>query len=210
MKKIIYVLAAPLILVSSLIMIANTFGGVISFIWLAILGQWKAIGIGVLSLFISHYILALALALGFIIMIPGVLLLSSKRKYLHILGWIFIIPSGIWNYGVMVGWSYEVLRYFYFYGDGSAQTPLLIWSYGIASAPWAYMASKEGKDESGISAAIIQSIIISISYLVTIFSLILFKCDFESSVTILFVAMALGLPIQIGIQFLKASKQSSA
>jgi len=58
-NRIIEILSLP-------IMILNMVGGIIGGIWLAILGEWGLIGIGILLMFTSHWILA-------ILMMPSLL-----------------------------------------------------------------------------------------------------------------------------------------
>lgn len=191
MKKIIYILAAPLILVSAIFVFINTFSGIVSFFWLVILGQWKAIGIGLGALILSQFTIPLALGFGLILAMPAVFLLNKKQAISSFFGCLMMLPVAVWNYGVMCGYSFLVLRFFYFFGDEGIRTPLLIWSYGIVSTPWALMASKEENNDAKI-----QAVIISASYLATIAAIIFLKYDFANAVKVLLVGMALGIPIQ--------------
>ena len=60
------VLAVPLGLI-------NMLGGIVSGIWLAILGEWGIIGYGIAALFVSGIGLGLA-------MVPGLLLAAPRRR----------------------------------------------------------------------------------------------------------------------------------
>ena len=68
----------------------NIFGGVVSGVWLAILGEWRVIGTGVLALFVSGMALGLAMMPGLIFSLPAAAMLERGNK---IGGYIFTFLS---------------------------------------------------------------------------------------------------------------------
>ena len=148
---VITVLSVPLI-------ILNMLGGIVSGIWLAILGEWGVIGFGILSIFVPMWILVL----------PSVLLdapayyCAERGKTLGLVG--FATLSNLYILALITVWCCGIL--FLFVKDATASTliPRLFWSYGAATGPWAYMASRE--DET--SAAHLVTFFAELAYLVII------------------------------------------
>ena len=62
------------------IMILNLLGGIVSGIWLAILGQWWAIGAGIASLFLSTLLLGIVLMPSALLALPGIYLQEKGVK----------------------------------------------------------------------------------------------------------------------------------
>jgi len=128
------------------IMILNFTGGIIGGIWLAFLGEWKLIGIGILLIFMSHWVLA-------ILMMPS-LPISGLAAYFYekkkSLGFVFGYISHLYTKLLVIGTC--VLAFIvcssYFNGEISfGYIPYLLWSWGMALGPWQYLASKERDNE---------------------------------------------------------------
>lgn len=129
----------------------NFLGGTIAGIWLAILGEWWAIGYGIAGIFLSHFVLAIAL-------LPSIGLGA-------VAGWLEQknVPAGAWSLGVlssvyiaaiMTVWCVGILYFFLLRADATSWIPLLIWSYGVATGPWAWMAQKETQSGGGESSLV--------------------------------------------------------
>ena len=63
-------------------MILNLTGGIVAGIWLAVLGEWWAIGLGVGLFFVSSFGLALALMPSFVVAWPAAYLYSKGFRVL--------------------------------------------------------------------------------------------------------------------------------
>jgi hypothetical protein len=87
-------MAALVLLLTLPFVILNFLGGIVSGVWLAILGEWWAIGYGVLSLFVSTFILSLVLLPGVAIATPAMMLLEKGRV---VLAFPFILLSQIYT-----------------------------------------------------------------------------------------------------------------
>jgi hypothetical protein len=61
------------------LMLLNMLGGIVSGIWLAILGEWGAVGAGVLGLFVSTSLLGFALMPGLLFAVPAAYCLEKGK-----------------------------------------------------------------------------------------------------------------------------------
>lgn len=143
MQAIIMVLMIPLIAL-------NMLGGIGSGIWLAILGEWWAIGYGLLGIFGSAFVLSFVLMPGVAFAGPAAMLAERGKT---ILALPFLFLSGLYTYAVVTVWCVLVFYFFMRHANHTNLWPLLIWSFGVATAPWSYMASKEAQGGSGAGSA---------------------------------------------------------
>ena len=109
--------------------ILNMFGGIISGVWLAILGEWGLIGYGILALLLSGMGLGLAMAPGFILAAPAVAMIAKGNR---VGGYLFGLLSTIYTVGILTAWCILVLVYYTKHADSNSIIPLLVWSYGVA------------------------------------------------------------------------------
>ena len=79
---------------------------------------------------------------GMIVTFPAIFLMD-KGGILKALGFLVGMVGVIWTYVVMSGWGIFSFNYFVNRSDADSYIPYLIWAYGVAIGPWAYMASKE-------------------------------------------------------------------
>jgi hypothetical protein len=141
------------------LMLLNFFGALVAGIWLAVLGDWRAIGYGIASIFVSTFILGIALLPQSVLGAPAI---WCYEKGYRVVGWIFGLLSAVYLYALITVWCGFVFWFFMSMSKSPhALFPLLLWSYGIATAPWSYMANKEtqgGQDgsHSGFTVFFIQ------------------------------------------------------
>jgi hypothetical protein len=134
-NRIIEILSLP-------IMILNMVGGIIGGIWLAILGEWGLIGIGILLMFTSHWILA-------ILMMPSLLFMGIAMHFYekkNFLAYLFVFISQLYTNLLIVAtfiFAFFVCSKFYTGDIGMGYIPYLLWSWGMALVPWQFFASKE-------------------------------------------------------------------
>jgi len=138
-SKIMEILAIP-------IMFLNFGGGIVGGIWLAFLGEWKLIGIGVLLLFTSHWFLSLLMMPG--MLISGVAMgFAEKNKFiLYLLGFLSQIYTNILIVATCV-FAFFICSSYYNQPIGVNFIPYLLWSWGMALGPWQFFASKEPDNE---------------------------------------------------------------
>ncbi|WP_454065010.1 hypothetical protein [Candidatus Nitrospira salsa] len=120
--------------------ILNVLGGICSVIWLAILGDWGAIGYGLLAIMGSIYVISLAcmplLATG----LAGEYFADKGRIFLC---YIVVALSSLYIVMIMTVWCGSVLYFFVARATSESFIPLLIWSYVVALTPWQWMVQKE-------------------------------------------------------------------
>lgn len=138
-------------------MLLNMLGGIASGIWLAILGQWWALGLGLAGLFLSSTLIGFAMMPGLIFAAPAAMLIE-KGKVLTAAPLIFL--SQLYTYAVVVVWCGFVFGAFMASATPSSFWPLLIFSYGVATGPITYLAQREqqtgGGDAAGMTAVFTQ------------------------------------------------------
>ena len=197
MLSVVVFLTIPLVFM-------NIFGGVISGIWLAVLGEWKAIGMGVILIIVS------AIGLGFVLMPSLIFALpatraieAGKNSLAAFLGGLTMIYTGV----VMLCWAIIIFVYYYKASDSSSLIPMLFWSYGVATAPWSHMAKSDQQAGNNFSA--IPVFFLSIGYLVMIIAVLIVGPSLLASTIILGVFILIGIifVISAAIQEDKVSRR---
>lgn len=145
------------------LLILNMLGGIVSGIWLAILGEWGAVGLGILFFFISTWLLGLAIMPSLLLAAPAVYC-AEKGKTLGLV--CFGALSSLYILAVVTVWCCGML--FLFVKDASASSliPRLIWSFGVATGPWVYMASKDQGPQGEGFASSCATFLAQLAYLV--------------------------------------------
>ena len=182
LMSLLTALTVPLVLM-------NMLGGVVSGIWLAFLGEWKAIGMGIFILFASIFVLGLALMPNLIFAAPAAKALESGKKSI---GMILAGLTSLYTCAVMLGWGVLIFVYFYKQADSSSLIPMLLWSYGAVTAPWVNMAQKDDKASGGNSLAFIPVFFLSIGYLAIILTVLTVGASLQTCIVTLGVFLLLG------------------
>src|SRR5689334_2165259 len=135
------------------IMILNFLGFIFSGIWLLVTGQWRLVVVGFFISIFAPLFLGLALLPGMLIGVPGVYF-ANRRITIGV--YFFGFLSSVYTYAVITAWCGAIT--FYFLRDASPAVfwPLLIWSYGVATSPWTYMAQKDNSVPSFLAAFFAQ------------------------------------------------------
>ncbi len=159
---------AALSVILVLVWIANAFGGIVSGIWLAIIGEWLAIGLGfAMSLSMPYaYTLVTLPSLGLMaVVIPAAG--DGQTDKVFVLGSI----ASLYESCVIVAWAGIVCLVFVFGAESGSLIPRLIWAYATTMSPLAYMASHESLDDPGAAKGLV------LGQLGYIACLVLFLCD---------------------------------
>jgi hypothetical protein len=124
-------------------MILNVFGVLGGAIWLAILGQWSLLGIGLLSMFFSSTVIGIATMPG-----TGIALLATPflEKRAWFLGFPFILAGKIYIAAVITAWCLAVVVFVLGKAGPEATLPALLWAYCIAITPLSYMTQVSQPD----------------------------------------------------------------
>jgi MFS family permease len=138
-NKIIEILSIP-------ILIVNMLGGIIAGIWLAFLGEWILIVIGIVLLFTSHFYLSILMLPGLLFAPIAVRLYEKKNPLGHLFGFLSQFYTNLLIVGTCA-FAFFICKRFY---DGESKfglIPYLLWSWGMALGPWQFFQSKEPDNE---------------------------------------------------------------
>lgn len=195
MKALVRLIAA----LSIPLMLLNVLGGIVSGIWLAILGEWGAIVTGVLSVFVSSELLGFALMPGLLFAAPAAYC-AEKGKTIGLV--LFVALSSIYTMGLITAWCCAVL--FYFVRDATTTTviPLMIWSYGVAIGPWSYMASKDQGPGGEGFASTMATFLAELAYVVIILLFLFSRITRFGAIKVFGGIMAVGVILQLTIAVL--------
>ena len=114
------------------LMILNLLGGIISGVWLAILGEWGTIGNGLLFLFTSTFLIGFALMPSLLLDVPAVYC-AEKGKTIGLV--FFGGLSSVYTLALVTVWCCGILYMFVKDATSASLIPRLIWSYGVATGP---------------------------------------------------------------------------
>jgi hypothetical protein len=174
----------------------NAFGGIVSGIWLAVLGEWGSIGYGIGILFGGGFGLGLAMMPGMLLAAPAVILLQKGNK---IWGYVFGFLSQLYTIAVLTVWCIAVLYFFLTRINDQSTIPILLWSYGIAIGPIAWLAEKEL--QSGNEYAMLSTFFAQIAYLLVILEVLFTRVSLLDVLVLFGVVMFIGFCIQSRIAF---------
>lgn len=186
------------------IMFLNLLGGIISGIWLAILGEWGAIFSGIILIVVSGYAISFALMPSFFLFAaPAIIAMEKGKKLLGIfLGSLSVLYTII----LITVWCIWIMRLFVSSANEGSLIPLLIWSYGVAFAPWMWLAQKD-QQGGGNEYSIFTIFFAQVSYILGMG--MFFLGSTLETITIIFGAiMLIGAVLQIFIAFGDEIKKS--
>lgn len=160
--------------------------GIISGVWLAILGIWKVIFIGILLGFLGRHFISILCILSSLFMFLGVTAIKRDRKLLGIfLSYVHIL----YIFTLMATWCIFVSMLFIDFDNQKLLAPLLIWSYSIAFQPWKSLAWDDYRSGNEFLGLVL--FITEMSYIVGII-LFFLGTSFKTIVIIFGIIMFLG------------------
>jgi tetratricopeptide (TPR) repeat protein len=189
-------LTAVITALSVPLLILNLLGAIVSGIWLVVIGEWRPVGLGILFFFGSSFLLSFALMPGMLLAAPAAWF-AARGKTLGLV--LFGTLSSIYTLALVTLWCCSVL--FLFVKDATAGSiiPRLIWSYGIATGPWAYMASQEqGPDGEGF-ASTMSTFLAQLAYLVIMLLVLFAPVTVLGAIKVFAGFMLVGLALQIAV-----------
>lgn len=133
-----------------IIIFLNFFSGIISGVWLIVLGMWSQLLLGVFYSFVMPFAYTIA-ALPPMLLMPLLLKFSENgnKVMTAILGFINVIYSDL----IILFWTYFIFVEFVSEASGAVVIPLVLWGYTTVVAPLGYMAKGE-QDSIGTSLGI--------------------------------------------------------
>lgn len=134
-------------------MLLNIFGVLAGAIWLAIIGKWAALGIGLLSMCFSASVVGFALMPGTLINLAAA---PFFGKRLWFLGFPFLLAGTIYDYAIVAAWCFGVVVFFVVKAGSDTTFPALLWAYGVSITPLSYMAQRSaGRDDPGFADVLV-------------------------------------------------------
>jgi hypothetical protein len=121
-------------------------GGIIAGIWLAFLGEWGLILIGIVLLFTSHFYLSILMLPGLLFAPICVRLYEKKNPLGHLFGFLSQFYTNLLIVGTCA-FAFFVCTRFYVGESKFGLIPYLLWSWGMALGPWQFFQSKEPDNE---------------------------------------------------------------
>lgn len=166
------------------IIVLNVFGFLVSIVWLLVVGQWTAVLSGLVIVMCATFVLGFALLPTMLIAAPGIYF--AKRK-VTIGVYLFGFLASVYVYAIVAAWCSSVTFYYLGSAPRHAFWPLLLWSYGIATSPWTYMAQKDPAPNSVLVGFFAQ-----VAYIVMMVSIVL-GADLASATQIFMLVTAVGV-----------------
>ncbi len=178
------------------IMILNLLGGIISGIWLAILGEWGEIFRGILFMVVAGFAISIALMPSLLFAAPAAMAIEKGKK---LLGMFLGSLSVLYTVALMTIWCIWIMWLFVSSATESSLIPLLIWSYGVALAPWMWLAQKD-QQGSGNEFSLFSIFFAQISY--TLGMILFFFGATLGTIAVIFgTIMLIGATLQVIIAF---------
>lgn len=185
------------------LMLLNVFGGIVSGIWLAILGQWWAIGIGLAAIIAHMFVTAPVMLLGVVFGAPGAALISRGH---NVLALPFLLLTQLWTYGIIAIWCIASFHYFMSNADHRTYIPLLIWSYGVATGPWANLSQRELRAGGG-EAGLMATFFAQMAYVVTALALVFVTAAPMTLLIVFLSLLGIGMLAQTGLAYASLATQ---
>lgn len=166
------------------VLLLNFFGFIVSAIWLLVIGEWKSVLLGGAISIFAPFFLGIATFPAAAFGLSGI---YFAKKGITIGLYFFSFLSSIYIAVLITGWSGTITFYFLHNVPAKAFWPMLVWSYGVATSPWTYIAQKDGSAPSLVAAFFMQ-----IAYIVMMIS-IAAGLDLPTSAQIFSIVMAVGV-----------------
>lgn len=142
----------------------NALGGIVSGIWLALIGQWWALGVGLVGVLVSHFLASILLMPSLLFAAPAAALAErGKQGVATVLAGVSSLDTA----ALIAVWGIGVLYFFVSRGTAGSVIPLLIRSYGVASGPWSFLASKD-QQAGGNEYSAMATFFLQVGYVVAI------------------------------------------
>jgi hypothetical protein len=136
------------------ITILNGFGFFGAGIWLLVIGEWRSVVAGIVISILAPLLLGLAVMPSIIFGGPGI---YFAKRGMTIGLYFFSFLSSVYIATIITAWCSGVTFYFMQGAPSRAFWPMLIWSYGVATSPWTYMAQREQSIPSFLAAFFTQA-----------------------------------------------------
>jgi hypothetical protein len=182
--RLVNALAIPLGLLGGI-------GWIVAGVWLAILGEWSLLAYGIGALPFSGFALGIAMMPGMLLGGPAAAFHEKGNRFGY---YVFGFLSTLYTVSVLTIWCIGVLYFFGKQADNDSIIPALLWSYGIATVPIAWLAHKDDNEY-----AMITAFFADIAYVLVIVTILFAKPSLLDVLVLFGATMFFGLVIQVRI-----------
>lgn len=186
------------------LMVLNILGAIVSGIWLAVLKDWGALGLGVGLFVISTFALGIALMPSLLFDAPAAMC-AERGKTLGL--FFFSTLSALYTLALITIWCCAIVFVFMKGATPATYVPRLIWSYGIATGPWAYMASHDrAAGPSGLGSTF-ATFLAELAYLVIMLIVFISGISLVGAIEVFGTFMLVALIVQITVTVIVQREQ---
>lgn len=186
------------------LMILNVFGAIVAGIWLMLLGEWGTIGVGLLGGIFGSLAVSFLLLPIMLFMAPAAHLIEKRNNA----GFAFFVGlTLIYQVVIMTLWCCGILHYFMKDATAVNYIPTLIWSYSVATGPWAYLASKDQVPGAENIYSLLMTFFAELAYVIIMVLILFSSFDFWDLVKVFLGIMFLGMILQLAIAIQLSKEQ---
>jgi len=182
--------------VSSGIMMLHILLGVVSGLWLAIVGEWGAIGLGILFVVLSPILIGIALMPGMLSAPAGMYCMGKGKTF-----GLYCVASltTLYRLAVLTAWCCGILYLFVKDATPISLIPRLLWSYGIATGPWAYWASRDAASGYKTWGSTLATLFAEVAYIVIMLLLIVVPVSLLGAVKVFAGFMLVSFVVEVSV-----------
>jgi len=185
--------------------ILNMLGGIVCGIWLAILGEWGAVGLGILLFLLCILLLRFALMPSLLFRAPAAKCLEGGKTFGF---FCFVAFSEFYVLALLTVWCCGILFLFVKDAEASTVIPRLVWSYGVAGGALLYIAAKDQGPQGVIGAATtLTTLFAELAYVVVMLVVIFTQITLFGAMKMFGGVMFVAFIVKIGYAFINYNKQ---
>lgn len=174
-------IASLLGVISVPLMVLNFISGFVSAIWLLVIGEWRSVVLGIVIVAVASF------AIG-ILLLPTLLFAGLASTGKRALQYISVVLSTLYVGTIIVVWCTIILLVFFGRTSPRNVIPMMLWSYEVATGPWAYMASKDGDN----TYSMISTVFAEVGYAVVLVMIFLKSSSLLGMIVALAACMLMG------------------
>lgn len=179
------------------IILLNLLGGVVSFVWLAIAGEWSLIIYGIIASVAVYYVFLIVSSPAMGLQFLSMKIYERDNKLLKFISYPLALVADIYLTILTIIWVYLVFYYSYTLIDTfdiqSVETPVLIWAYSISIGFLNYLARHDSLET--YSASFVTSFSASIGAIYIVISMLFFDYSLPQTLFVFIIIMLVSLII---------------
>jgi hypothetical protein len=190
--------------------ILNALGGIVAGVWLAIAGKWSVLGWGIAFFFCSTFALGFAFMPGLAFAAPGAYFYSRGSTWAKLLSYPFLFFSVLYNVVVITVWCVWTLGFFLRAAGNAPLIPVLLWAYGAATGPLAYMAHQEGEGGGNNTGSVMTTYFAQIAFVIMVVADLLAGLTISQGMFVFAFVMLVGMLCQFNLALRLQSEGKAA